>query len=100
MAMKKVHVFVTGTMKLFFFVTGQVGMKFGPNLNRRFLKIFPKGVILRKKIHFGVAFLVLVSVFSRCTFTYSYASSFYHYSAQRYCRRNSVYLSVCYVREP
>jgi len=29
MAAKKVGVFVTGTMKLFFFVTGQIDMKFG-----------------------------------------------------------------------
>jgi len=26
---EKVHVFVTGTTNLFFFVTGQIGMKFG-----------------------------------------------------------------------
>jgi len=50
MAAKKVGVFLTGTMKLFFSVTGQIGMKFGEktsigvlylNLNRRILKIFP-----------------------------------------------------------
>jgi len=49
MVAKKVGVFVTGTVNSFFFVTGQIGMKFGQNvnrcallnLNRRILKIFP-----------------------------------------------------------
>ena len=29
MAAKKAHVFVTGTMNSYFFVTGEIGMKFG-----------------------------------------------------------------------
>jgi len=61
-AVKGGSFFVTGTMNLHFFVTGQIGKKFGRNVNHcpllnlnwTILKICPNGVILHQTAIFGL----------------------------------------------